>query len=144
MSVGSYKDHFSTLYRLDVVNIKGEPYENPVFELVPKSGAQLAKLEFHNASPALHSMLRRTVAHNYMPHPDYIAKSAVNPFLQGGSDLTEGWLLIEFWCEDNIAERYVRYLEAKWVGMCEAHFTIERLEFESKQRETGNSEGGFQ
>lgn len=99
--------HDSTLPGLAQENSSGEAYESPVFRLQdPERDGAIPRLEFHNISPALHLFLRSTVTQNHCAHPDYIAKDGVSPFLQGGYDLKEGWLLIEFWCPRESAVEY--------------------------------------
>jgi hypothetical protein len=126
--------HDSTISGLARANAEGEEYEQPVFRLRrPRSERELPRLQFNNISPALHQFLRSTVSQNHSHHPDYIAKDGVTPFLQGGSELKEGYLLIEFWCERERAVPYVRYLETKWLGACLSDYIRQSIEENNRQ-----------
>ena len=70
-------------------------------------------LEFRDASPELHALLRSILLNRRMDTEDYRVTSAAGAFLQGGSDNTEGWILIEFWVPDG-AQAFVDYVARKW------------------------------
>lgn len=107
-------------------NKAGENYENPEFKLTKPHRNNFC-LVFKNASPQLHNMVTSTVSNNWCDSVDYKKKDGVNPFIQGGFDLTEGFLMIEFWCEEDKASEYVSYLETKWVRACQA-FVLKAME----------------
>ena len=54
-------------------------------------------IELENAGKRTHSILRRIVMNNWMDSDDYKISKAAGAFFQGGYDLKEGWILIEFW-----------------------------------------------
>lgn len=118
--------HSSTYYGYPSKNKHGEDYEQPEFKLT-KPHLKNFCLVFENASPQLHKMVTSTVSNNWRDSIDYKKKDGVNPFIQGGYDRTDGWLMIEFWCEEDKASEYVSYLEAKWVGACQA-FVLKAME----------------
>ena len=56
------------------------------------------------------AFLRRAVFASNMNDEFYIRKQDANPFFQGGSDNTEGYVYIEFLCPRPDADAYVAWL----------------------------------
>lgn len=70
-------------------------------------------LEFLDASSELHSLLRSVVLCNQVDDERYQARVAAGAFLQGGSDLNAGWILIEFWNPAG-AQAFVDFVAREW------------------------------
>lgn len=70
-------------------------------------------IEIHDASKELHSFLRSVVCNNWINDEEYKVSKASGAFLQGGSNLEEGWILIEFWRPEGI-QQFVNFLIKKW------------------------------
>ena len=70
-------------------------------------------IELHNASKELHSFLKAIVCNNWIDSEEYKVSKASGAFLQGGSDLEEGWILIEFWRPAGI-QQFIDFTTKKW------------------------------
>lgn len=66
-------------------------------------------LEIENASKELHGFIRRILSCNYMGDYHYELTRRAGAFFQGGSNLEEGWLLIEFW-KPSGAQEFIDYI----------------------------------
>lgn len=71
-------------------------------------------LQLENASPELHALLRRVVGCNWVNDPAYKVRNDAGAFFQGGSNLTEGWALIEFWRPEG-AQAFVNFIAKEWL-----------------------------
>lgn len=82
------------------------------FKITTSCHGQMA-IELTDASRKEHDYLRRAVCDQRIDSEFYKRKQSVMPFLQGGSDNTEGWILIEFWTLDRDAvQSYVDWLNS--------------------------------
>ncbi len=87
------------------------------FELTWSEYHHQWKIELTDASKDEHAFLRRAIMANHLDDPFYIARSKANPFLQGGCNETDGWILIEFWSTKERAEEYVKWLNEQWQSL---------------------------
>lgn len=79
-------------------------------------------IEIANAPTKLHCWLRGAVLANHIDDPFYLKKQEVTPFLQGGSNRYNGWILIEFWTRDlDKIREYVAWLNEEWVKFDQTH-----------------------
>lgn len=70
-------------------------------------------IELHDASKDLHSFLRAVVCNNWINDEEYKVSKASGAFLQGGSNLEEGWILIEFWRPEGV-QQFVNFITQAW------------------------------
>lgn len=61
----------------------------------PMATTKCIQLQF--ASKELHGLIRSIVMNNTTSSHYYNVSKKAGAFFQGGSDLDEGWILIEFW-----------------------------------------------
>jgi len=67
-------------------------------------------LQFENAPKELHSLIKEILSNQYYDTKDYKISHNAGAFFQGGYNLTEGWVLIEFWKPAG-AENFVKFVE---------------------------------
>lgn len=80
-------------------NVCTGPHGNPSIVLNDATKEQVA-------------FLKRAVLDTYMNSEFYRRSTGVRPFLQGGSDNTEGYFYVEFWCSVEKANAYVAWLNS--------------------------------
>jgi hypothetical protein len=73
-------------------------------------------LEFKDASPELHAFLKSVINNRDIRTEANKITHAAGAFCQGGSDLTEGWIMIEFW-KPKGAEQFVDFVARKWADL---------------------------
>lgn len=70
-------------------------------------------IEIHDASKKLHSFLCSVVSNNWIDDEEYKVSKGSGAFIQGGSHLEEGWILIEFWRPEGV-QAFVDFITKKW------------------------------
>jgi hypothetical protein len=69
-------------------------------------------IQLTDATVEQHWFLKRAVRDNDTRSKFYQKKQDANPFIQGGYDKKEGWLLIEFWGPKETIQPYVDWLNS--------------------------------
>ncbi len=69
-------------------------------------------IELENAPKEIHNLISGIVRNQFMDSDDYRVSRNAGAFLQGGSNLTEGWILVEFWNPGGV-EEFINYVNNK-------------------------------
>ena len=83
---------------------------------VTQSTHHMPCLQIEDAPEALHKLIRNVVLCQYTDDPRYHLRQRCGAFLQGGSDKTSGWILVEFWNPEG-AQEFVDYINNEWKKM---------------------------
>lgn len=73
----------------------------------------LPGISIPNASPEVHTFLRRVVLNQWITSFDYKFKQLSGAFVQGEDPSGEGWIFIEFWKKDGVSA-FIDYVNLEW------------------------------